>query len=84
MNSASGVRLPVVAPGDKVMQIENDYDKEVYNGAARIAHGASLGNPPRLVGHACELIEDPANVRKKQLADRSAILVVRLGTRRRQ
>ena len=20
------------APGDKVMQIENDYDKEVYNG----------------------------------------------------
>ncbi len=22
----------VFAPGDKVMQIENDYDKEVYNG----------------------------------------------------
>ena len=21
-----------IAPGDKVMQIENDYDKEVYNG----------------------------------------------------
>jgi exodeoxyribonuclease V alpha subunit len=23
---------PTFAPGDKVMQIENDYDKEVYNG----------------------------------------------------
>ena len=29
------------APGDKVMRIENDYDKEVYNGD--IGHGSVLG-----------------------------------------
>jgi hypothetical protein len=30
------------APGDKVMQIENDYDKEVYNGDIGYVEGVDV------------------------------------------
>ena len=30
------------APGDKVMQIENDYDKEVYNGDIGVISSTSI------------------------------------------
>ena len=36
------------APGDKVMQIENDYDKEVYNGDIGYVEGVDL-NDQRVV-----------------------------------
>ncbi len=31
------------AVGDKVMQIENDYDKDVYNGDLGLHHGSRRG-----------------------------------------
>ena len=37
------------APGDKVMQIENDYDKEVYNGDIGYHRSTSIPTPVRLL-----------------------------------
>ena len=43
LNSDSGPRVErfgsVYAPGDKVMQVQNDYDKEVYNGDLGVVRG---------------------------------------------
>ena len=68
----SSASAPTFAPGDKVMQIENDYDKEVYNGdLGRVASvdlergvaGRRLRRPARSTYEAGELDRARARLR---------------------
>ena len=55
------------APGDKVMQVENDYDREVYSGDIGFAEGVNseagdltAGFDGRSVTYGCGVIRPPS------------------------
>ena len=54
LNPAGAVRIErfgwTFAPGDKIMQIENDYDKDVYNGDTGYVEGVDAAEGELTVG----------------------------------